>query len=148
MGDLRYAWRSFAFDVDDALIDQSSIVLVSPDGPHSLGFGLTVARDGLGDAGTLKGYVDVVLRELATSVSGFRLEQRDDQQTLGGQPAIVLVHHATTPEGQAVTQRQTFGLEPDGVGVVVVTATALAAHEPQARAAHQRLCASWRTLSS
>lgn len=140
-----YAWRRFSFDVDSGLVDQSSIVLVSPAGPDALGFSLTVARDGEGGSG-LKGYVDTALRELAMGLSGFRLEQRDDKQKLGGQQAITIIHHATTPEGQAVTQFQTFAVDPDGVGVVVVTATALAGHEDAAKSAFQRLCSSWRAV--
>jgi hypothetical protein len=119
--------------------------LVSPAGPDVLGFSLTVARDADGGGG-LKAYVDTALRELAMGLSGFRLEQRDDKQTLDGQPAVVITHHATTPEGQAVTQFQTFAVDPDGDGVVVVTATALAGHEPAAKAAFQRICSSWRSV--
>ena len=68
-----YAWRRFSFDVDTGLVDQSSIVLVSPAGPDALGFSLTVARDADGGGG-LKAYVDTALRELAMGLSGFRLE--------------------------------------------------------------------------
>lgn len=78
-----YAWRRFTFDVDANLVDQSSIVLVAPAGPDSIGYSLTVARDAEG-GDNLKGYVDLALRELATGLSGFRLERRDDRQTLGG----------------------------------------------------------------
>lgn len=59
----------------------------------------------------------------------------------------MITHQATTPEGQTVTQLQGFAVDPDGKGVIVVTATATAGHEAPARAAFDTLWTSWRSIA-
>ncbi len=135
---MKYAWRQHSFDVPDGLIDQTSLVLVKAEGAE-VAYSLTVARDATGDA--LKGYVDATLRDLATSLSGFRLQSRDDKATLAGKPASRLVHTSTTPEGQAIVQHQ--GIAKFGGGIVVVTAAAPEGKDGPAKAAFEALWKSW-----
>ncbi len=141
----RSAWGSHTFTVDDTLVDHSSIVLVAPTAADGVSpWSLTLARD-VSEV-PLKGYVDGALRELAMSLSGFRLMSRDDKATLGGLPAMRIAHQALTPEGHEVFQFQGFGADGRPGGIVVVTATALAGHEAPAKAAFEQLWMSWRAV--
>lgn len=116
---MRYLFRDLSFDVPEGLVDQSMVVLVNEES-----LALTVAREVRAFSGgitSLKDYVDEAIKELQGSVTGYALQQREER-TVNGKSALVLVQAATTPEGQAVAQRQAY-LDVAG-DIVVVTVTA------------------------
>jgi hypothetical protein len=123
---MHYAWRDLRFEVEDGLTDQSMVVLAKPGGVLPR-YTLSIGRDALGGR-PLAGYVDEALRELTSSLSGYRLERRENK-TVAGRAAVLVDQSALSPEGKAIAQRQAF--ISDGDSVVVVTGTT---HEAQAEA--------------
>jgi hypothetical protein len=135
---VKYRWRDLAFDVDDALDDHTMVVLArpregAPPGAEPL-FNLCVAHDKAG-AG-FAAYVDEALREMSTSLPGFRLGSRANA-TLMGKKAVVVEARTLSPEGIPLVQKQAF-VERDQDVVVVVTGSARE-DAADARALHQAL---------
>ena len=119
---MKYHWRDLSFDVDDALQDQTMVVLAKA-GPGGAGseprYTLMVATD---DATDVAGYVDLALREMATSLPGFRLVSREARELLGSR-AFVVAARSLSPEGVSLVQKQAFVARDDGA-VIVITGSA------------------------
>lgn len=124
MKPLPYAWRDLRFTVDADLVDQTAVVLTrlglpgTPAGEAS--YTLCVSEDAA-PAG-VAAYVDEALREMATSLPGFRLGAREHPQVLG-KKAVVVDGWSLSPDGDGLVQRQAF-IDRGNGRVVVVTASA------------------------
>lgn len=143
---MKYRWRDLAFDVDDGLQDQTLVLLASegPDGPGGEPAFTLCVSDDEAPAG-LTAYVDEVLGELSSSLSGFRLGSRSSKTLLADKKAIFIEAHTLSPEGIPLLQKQAFVERGDQPGsVVVVTGACRAGQAPQAlmSAAFERLISS------
>jgi len=120
---MKYHWRDLSFDVDDALQDQTMVVLAKA-GPGGVGseprYTLMVASDDAKDG--VAGYVDLALREMATSLPGFRLVAREGVELLGSR-AFVVSARSLSPEGVSLVQRQAFVARGNNA-VIVITGSA------------------------
>lgn len=134
---MKYRWRDLAFDVDDDLDDHTMVVLTKPGKGPLPAMTLCVATD---KATSLAAYVDEALREMATSVSGFRLGSRQNA-TLMGQKAVVVEARTLSPEGLDLIQKQAF-VERDRDTIVVITGSAPEGSAKDLAAAVDRLLAS------
>lgn len=120
---MKYHWRDLSFDVDDALQDQTMVVLAKA-GPAGAGseprYTLMVASDDASDG--VAAYVDVALREMATSLPGFRLVGREARELLGSR-AFVVAARSLSPEGVSLVQKQAF-VARGNTAVIVITGSA------------------------
>ena len=94
---MQYRWRDLAFDVDDAVDDRSMIVLALPSKGADLAWSLVVSFDQAPHG--VAGYVDEVLREQATSLSGFRVASRSSGTA--GPLKVILVDDLIATGGTA-----------------------------------------------
>ena len=117
---MKYRWRDLAFDIDDGLQDQTMVVLSRAGQGAEPAYTVCVADDQAPDG--LQAYVDVALREMSTSLPGFRIGSRHNATVMGAR-AVVVEARTLSPEGISLVQKQAF-VERTKDAVLVVTGSA------------------------